>query len=598
MKGFYISKLIVSGVELPDSTIEFKDGVNIIYGPSNTGKSYVIRCIDYLFGSDNSPIGEESGYNTIEIHICGRAGGTCVIRRKLNEKKVTVLSSSIGSIEDGEYKTTSDEFKQIYLKLIGIKDRITLVAKQDYTRTQKLSWRMLGPIFLIQEEYIFRSDSIVTTPGFKNITVALSALKYCYDGLQVDIPDLKDENAAAIGRKAVISYISKQIQQLKDEKLQLEETLATWGDVNIEEGLLEQTKKLEQLNQESQDLANRSKELLRSRLKLSDQLQELLYLQERFMALSAGYKSDIKRLSFIIEGEDVRPEGPQNITCPICSNEMRKREHKSLADSAQKELLEIKKQLKELSSLLSSNDTEIESQGEKLRVVTEEQASLRRLIDETYKKQVQEVQTNISALGKLQQMKARSGYIQEIIEGLDTDMKNFETGKEILLTYDVKCMLGDAFYTYINQYLEEILRSCKYDNFMSCHLSKSEFDIVIDGKKKRNQGKGYRAFLNTILAYSILKLLSVYGTYSPGMLILDSPVLSLKEKNEQTSAEMKENLFKQILRTEFPCQIIIVENDIPNIDYSTANMIHFTKDSATGRYGFFKEVRYGSEYKL
>lgn len=66
--------------------------------------------------------------------------------------------------------------------------------------------------------------------------------------------------------------------------------------------------------------------------------------------------------------------------------------------------------------------------------------------------------------------------------------------------------------------------------------------------------------------------------------------LSLKEKNEQTSAEMKESLFQMILSTEFPCQIIIAENDIPNIDYSEANMIHFTKDTETGHYGFLKEV--------
>lgn len=530
MKGFYISKLIVSGSGFSDSTIEFRDGVNIIYGPSNTGKTYVIRCIDYLFGSDRIPIGEESGYDTIEINICRREGGACVIRRKLNEKKVTVTNSSIDFIKDGDYKTTSNEFRRIYLKLIGIRDAVKLVAKKDYTKIRNLSWRILAPMFFIQEEHIFRSDSIVIAPGFNNITLALSALKYCYDGKQVDIPDLKDGNAAIAGKEAVVLYISQRIQQFKDEKQQLEEAITSFGYINIEEMLLEQRTKLEQLNQEAQEISEQSKELLQSKLKLSDELQELLYLQERFTVLSAGYKSDIKRLEFIIEGEAVRPKGQKRITCPVCSSEIKQRQHRSLAVSAKNELLEIKAQLRELSSLISSNDDKIKSLRGKLQELTEEQASLDELIDKTYKQQVYEVQTNIHDLEQLQRMKARLDYIQEITKELDSDMQNYETEKKVPLSYDVKSLIGDTFYSCINQYLEETLRNCKYDDFISCHLSKSEFDIVVDGKKKRNQGKGYRAFLNTVMAYSILKLLSKKGKYSPGMLVLDSPILSLKEK--------------------------------------------------------------------
>ena len=32
-------------------------------------------------------------------------------------------------------------------------------------------------------------------------------------------------------------------------------------------------------------------------------------------------------------------------------------------------------------------------------------------------------------------------------------------------------------------------------------------------------------------------------------------------------------------------QIIIIENEIPNIDYGNANLIQFTKDENIGRYG-------------
>ena len=53
--AFYIEKLIVSGPGKPESVVEFKNGVNIICGPSNTGKTYIIKCLDYMFGSEDPP---------------------------------------------------------------------------------------------------------------------------------------------------------------------------------------------------------------------------------------------------------------------------------------------------------------------------------------------------------------------------------------------------------------------------------------------------------------------------------------------------------------------------------------------------------------
>ena len=42
--SFYIEKIIVTGSGKHDSIIELQKGTNIIYGPSNTGKSCIIKC--------------------------------------------------------------------------------------------------------------------------------------------------------------------------------------------------------------------------------------------------------------------------------------------------------------------------------------------------------------------------------------------------------------------------------------------------------------------------------------------------------------------------------------------------------------------------
>ena len=50
MNRFYIEKLMVSGGGHHASIIDFKPGLNFILGPSNTGKSLVMDCLDYMFG--------------------------------------------------------------------------------------------------------------------------------------------------------------------------------------------------------------------------------------------------------------------------------------------------------------------------------------------------------------------------------------------------------------------------------------------------------------------------------------------------------------------------------------------------------------------
>ena len=51
MQTFMIEKLRVSGAGKIDGVVEFADGLNLIQGRSNTGKTWILRCINYLFGN-------------------------------------------------------------------------------------------------------------------------------------------------------------------------------------------------------------------------------------------------------------------------------------------------------------------------------------------------------------------------------------------------------------------------------------------------------------------------------------------------------------------------------------------------------------------
>lgn len=75
-------------------------------------------------------------------------------------------------------------------------------------------------------------------------------------------------------------------------------------------------------------------------------------------------------------------------------------------------------------------------------------------------------------------------------------------------------------------------------------------------------------------------------------LIMDSPIQSLVENSDvDWEYSMKTGLFRCLSECSGGKQIIVIENKFPdNIDYSSANVVFFTKDERTGRYGFAKGI--------
>lgn len=56
MGEFYITKVVAKGSGKTDSVIDLRPGLNIIRGRSNTGKTCIIKCIDFCFGSKAKPL--------------------------------------------------------------------------------------------------------------------------------------------------------------------------------------------------------------------------------------------------------------------------------------------------------------------------------------------------------------------------------------------------------------------------------------------------------------------------------------------------------------------------------------------------------------
>jgi len=144
-----------------------------------------------------------------------------------------------------------------------------------------------------------------------------------------------------------------------------------------------------------------------------------------------------------------------------------------------------------------------------------------------------------------------------------------------------------------------MIKDCEYTGKPESCLSIDTIDVVVGGQHKKSQGKGYRAFLNTLMLFNLLKYLEKEGKYSLHLLALDSPILSLKEKKynitekDKVTKGMREALIQYIIDNCGANQVIIAENELPeNIDYSMAKRIEFSMEDGIGlRYGFMNSVR-------
>lgn len=592
MGSFYVEKVYAYGNGKKTSVVEFKNGLNIVCGPSNTGKSYIIAIIDYLFGGKSMPIDPLLGYDTVAMDIVTDKGEKAHLKRKLGTNKIE-MDSDISGIESKEYSTK--KINEMYLKLIGIDSPIKIISSKDFA-TQTLSWRTILKMFLINDERISQHDSILESAKFKNITAALSSFLYLIDGVdRTPDEEKEDKKIREAKKKAVTEYIKKQIVSFTEKNNELNDEYAKIEKEDIEQEIEIIVNEIAETENKINSATEKSKIILKNIYELSAKLEETEFLQERYASLKTQYEADIKRLDFIIDGEKKAPK-PNLSKCPFCDAEMNKHSHTSYVKSSETEMKKIKillAELKEMQEELTKETEEYKKEMEKLNLDNDE---IQQLIEKELKPHTEELKSALSKNRQKLEIKNEMSFIKKIAVKFESDIYENENEEESTLTYNVKNHFERETIDGIDKNLDEMLTKCGFPEYLTSHINLDEFDVVINARSKRVEGKGYRAFINTVFAYSIMKYLANNAKYAPKMLILDSPIRSLSEKDESiperanfSTDGMKSALFRYFADNQETGQIIIAENTIPNVNYKDAKIIRFTQDKNIGRYGFLEQ---------
>lgn len=621
MSRFYVKEIIVSGStqNVAASKIEFEDGVNIVHGPSNTGKSYILGCINFMLGGKDIPFSRViTNYDVVTITFVSNEGKRVCCKRMIVEgrgKKKEVGSNTIEftysdilEFPVGDYyieskKKNARPYSEFLLFLLGL-TKVPHIISTKSRDTNALSLRTIFHFFYLNEDNIFKK-STVFYPSYNFIkpVAILMSLIYLFEeqDFSEEVPEEteKEREQKKIKKAGVVSYLKEKLKVYTDQLTELQKINEQIGDEDIESKLQGILLEISEIECAITAANEKSHLILEQIFEITPRLEEIRLCRERFRILHTQYDSDIKRLRFIADGESKRGNIQRVTKCPFCNHDMNlpKKEQILYSEVISVELERVKSQVQDLEIAERDNDTEIQELENQSAELNSQYQQLKELIE----KRLQPRAAKLTVMKEsyqnwllLQQKLYAFDFITQEYKD-EITIKSLET-EEKVTDIDPMQKFPVNLWKALNKSFQEMVKACGYPSNPTARIDKDSLDAVVNEKAKENEGKGYRAFLNTIMLFNLMKLLESNGKYSLHMLFLDSPILSLKEKEtvnefELATPGMRESLFKYIISHCGENQIIIIENELPpNVDYRTAHLIPFTKDES-GRYGFLNSIR-------
>lgn len=592
--SFYIERIIVTGSGKTDSIIELSNGVNIIYGPSNTGKTYIVKCIDYMFGSEREPIDISTGYQYIKIIVRTQCG-TITMSRKIGENKIEV-SSNDNNVLSGKYATKASRtnydktINSVWLSLIGINDLHLVISNENYKK-RILSWRTFSHMFMLTETKIISEYSAILSGRDTSNTAVIASLIFLLSGQDFAETKTKDTKEIKEAKKnAIKAYINKELFRLSERNqellAQLKENPNIDIAVEIEKIMAEISTNEKRINSSIEE----NQKILAQLYEKNENLSECNVLLNRYDELTTQYDADLKRLNFIVDGE-ANLNASFSTHCPFCDGEVVVKKNQNYIDAAKSDYKKIKLQAKDLESASKELRSEKLSLEQEIGTLMAKKKSMEELIEKELKPQVFNLKEKLSAYKDAIECQKEIDILKKLSEQKTADMIENDTDEESELKFKVKEHLDYSFINELSNGIKSFLENCNYDNLISVIFDKADMDIVINGKKKSSNGKGYNAYFNSVVAIVLSRYMESKAKYSPDFLVLDSPILSLKENETKKPSEtMRNTLFENIVDNQKGIQTIVIENEIPEINYKDANIIHFTKEKNNGRYGFLLDV--------
>lgn len=616
INGFYISRLVVAGTNIKPASLTFEPGFNVISGLSNTGKSFISICINYMLGGEEPPKSFKlsNGYTNVYLEIKTFNGKTFTLRRSILGGKFLLKETEVGKFKDTKQEielyeknseTNENNISSFLLDLCGFEKKMLSTNKENAKRP--LSYRDIANLTLIDESKIVVERSPVYSSGqYTNQPVEQSVLKLLLTGIDASLLDEIENKKVYAGRlkgklELIDDYLEKNRAKLANLNSREKQETFRLSDEKLRElttTLLDTSKELETLQHNKQVLFNQT-----TALRSAELLQE--EIDQRFILLGEHYQSDLNRLDFILEGDFLLGQ-LNTVDCPVCGSLLDQSHYDCLNEvvsndvniinSINSERTKIRQKKLDLDATRESNKKESQLRKSKIAEHITDLQHIEALITNnlTPKKATTKGEIEEILLHKAKQNEAIliESQIKEYLAQkaiIETELKN----KPKTSIYSESTVI-DKIQDLCNE-IALILKQWQFEKEVNITFDQAYriYDIIINGEARKSNGKGVRAVTYSAVILGIMQYCINNNMPHPRHIILDSPLTTyhgidaIETEDDAIPFGLQNAFFEHLASLPKDRQVIIFDNKIPEeAIISKINYVYFTKNKQSGRPGF------------
>lgn len=598
MSKFYIKKITAYGENKKESSIEFSPYLTIICGASNTGKTYIFKCIKYLLGSDKLEIKVNSGYTKFSMVLCVN-DKDITFAREIKSSDIEVISNYEG-IENGIYSTDYEKennINSVYLRLFGIYEDF----KVPYNRNcemKRFTLRMFLHMLMINEKEIERDLSIVLPKETTNKTYFLSHLLYLLYETDFSVYDPEDsEKTKRIKKAAISKYINDKLFALKERSEALKSNPSFNPNYDIDKDLQLLTVRLNYIETQLNETFINGQALLKDITERNERLNECNILLNRYISLESQFTSDIQRLTFISESSSILKDETESNKCPHCNQTLStNNEFDVNIDTINAEIFRITSQLDGLMEIKNELLEEINALNDSLSELQQKKDEVDNLINTVLKPEKRDIENKINTFKEYISVQSELKTLESFDRQWNDDLEDLYKKQPKKTSYNPFELFNIGFTNDITREIQTILKLCDHPRSSSASFSIRNFDIEINNNPKATNGKGFTAFYNTTLVLAFRKYLYETARIKPPFYIIDTPLLGLDVGHTHLNKNnLTQGIYNYFVNSVNQSQLIIIENekDMPNINLKNPKIKYydFTHDEDEGRYGFLLDFK-------
>jgi hypothetical protein len=596
----------------------FTKGLNILWGSSDTGKTFLVEAIDFMLGAGDplKDIPERAGYDRVLLGLT-LAGKEYTLHRSINGGAFKLFDGLLQDVPDDPRAATklsagnnADNLKNLPNWLLhGIECKNADILYNSTKGTTKLlGFRALAHLCIIPYPKITTAKSPILSPQWTEWTREYAVFRFLLTG--VDESAVTSEILIApeiLPERPTISPDTL-AEMISDYEAELAKLTDNPDGIDAEETAIEE--EIDKLQASIRNMEGRISQTSQQRKTVYDsynrfgaRVTEITELLERFKLLDAQYTNDIKRLVAIEEsGQFFVLREP--MACPLCGALPEGQHHAAACDgnvtavtqAAKAEIAKIRVLQSELQGTVAALTKERTEGAAEQTTLAGQWSQYQREIETALSPDFAAARERYTGLierrAKIQQADVVYKKIRSLRRRLDepTPAPKKVVAEEPEETAEVQEYIPKSVLGEFSKTVSAILTEWHFPDSTVVYFDESKRDVVIGNRLRGSRGAGLCAITYSAFTLAIFEFCRSRKMPHPGVVILDSPLIAYKEPKADdegiAGTDLKRRFYEHLEVFAGEEQIFIVDNTEPPAAF-VPKATHFTANPDIPRCGLF-----------